>query len=286
MFSTLDLASGYWQTEVHPEDRDKTAFTTGSGLYEFNVLPFGLCNAPSTFERLMEVVLNGLQWEICLIYLDDVITYSKTFEEHIERLSKVFIAFQNAGLRLKPKKCALARREVLYLGHVVSPEGILTDPDKLQRVKEWPTPCSVTEVRSFLGLCSYYRKFVSGFAHIASPLHQLTQKNTKFIWTEECEIALQKLKKSLTTAPILAYPDFNKDFILDTDASDKGIGAVLSQVHEGKERVISYASRTLSKAEQRYSVTRRELLAVVTYIRHFKHYLYGQHFTFKPTMDP
>ncbi len=277
-FSTLDLASGYWQTEVHPDDCEKTAFTTGAGLFQFNVLPFGLSNAPSTFERLMEIVLQGLHWKICLIYLDDVIIYSKGFDEHLVRLSRVFSALQNAGLKLKPKKCFLTRQEVIYLGHIVSAEGITTDPTKTQRVKEWPTPCNLTDVRSFLGLCSYYRKFISDFAGVAEPLHRLTQKNVKFIWSTECSRAFEGLKRKLTTAPVLAYPEFDLPFILDTDASDKGIGAVLSQVQNGRERVIAYASRSLSKAERRYSVTRRELLAVVTFVRHFKHYLYGRRF--------
>ena len=277
-FSTLDLASGYWQTEVHPDDREKTAFTTGTGLFEFNVLPFGLCNAPSTFERLMEVVLQGLQWDICLIYLDDIIIFSKEYGEHLRRLSLVFEALQRAGLKLKPKKCLLTRHEVVYLGHIVSSQGIRTDPTKIQKVQEWPTPCNLTEVRSFLGLCSYYRKFIAGFAHIAEPLHRLTKKNVKFVWTEECCQAFVKLKKRLTTAPVLSYPNFDLPFQLDTDASDSGIGAVLSQTYDGKERVVAYASRALSKAEKRYSVTRRELLAVVTFIRHFKYYLYGRRF--------
>ena len=277
-FSTLDLASGYWQTEVHPDDREKTAFTTGTGLYEFNVLPFGLCNAPSTFERLMEVVLQGLQWQICLIYLDDIIIYAKGFEEHLERLSQVFSALRGAGLKLKPKKCVLTRHEVTYLGHIVSSEGISADPTKTQRIREWPTPCNLHDVRSFLGLCSYYRKFIVDFAHIAEPLHRLTQKNVKFLWTDECNRAFEALKLKLITAPILSYPDFHLPFVLDTDASDKSIGAVLSQICDGKEQVIAYSSRTLSKAERRYSVTRKELLAVVTFVRHFKHYLYGRRF--------
>ena len=170
---------------------------------------------------------------------------------------QVFTALQNAGLKLKPPKCVLTRREVTYLGHIVSTEGISTDPTKTEWVKEWPTPCKLTDVRSFLGLCSYYRKFIADFAHVAEPLLWLTRKNMKFLWTDECCRAFEELKRKLTTAPVLAYPEFNIPFVLDTDASDIGIGAVLSQVHDGKERVIAYASRTLSKAEWRYSVARR-----------------------------
>ena len=175
LFSTLDLTSGYWQVEVAPEDRPKTAFTAGTGLYEFNVMPFGLCNAPATFERLMERVLSGLQWDICLVYLDDIIIFSKTFDDHLQRVGTVFSRLKGAGLKLKPKKCTLFQEKVLYLGHVVSKDGIATDQAKIDRVRDWPVPCSVKEVRSFLGLCSYYRRFVKHFATVASPLHQLTQ---------------------------------------------------------------------------------------------------------------
>jgi hypothetical protein len=150
----LDLTSGYWQVEVAPEDRPKTAFSTGTGLYEFNVLPFGLTNAPRTFERLMEHVLSGLQWRICLVYLDDIIIFSKTFEEHLSRMGEVFTRLEQAGLKLKPKKCDLLKTKVLYLGHVVSREGVSTDPEKITKVRNWPVPRNVKEVRHFLGLCS------------------------------------------------------------------------------------------------------------------------------------
>ncbi|KAK3106230.1 hypothetical protein FSP39_015710 [Pinctada imbricata] len=276
-FSTLDLSSGYWQVTVEPQDRPKTAFITKRGLYQFKVMPFGLCNAPATFERLMESVLNGLQWDTCLVYLDDIIVLGKSFDAMVQNLKKVFDRLISAGLKLKAKKCTLFAEKVDYLGHVVSKEGISTDPNKIATVEKWLEPTNAKEVRSFLGFCSYYRRFIKSFASIAKPLHKLANSN-KFQWTEDCQNAFNLLKRKLIESPILAYPNFTETFILDTDASDKGIGAVLSQNIDGNERVIAYASRTLSKAEQKYCVTRKELLAVVHYVKYFRHYLYGRQF--------
>jgi hypothetical protein len=277
--STCDLASGYWQVEMHPEDAEKTAFTTSRGLFQFKVMPFGLCNAPATFERLMEYVLAGLQWEICLVYLDDIIVFADTFEEHVARLGTVLTKVHEAGLKVSAKKCHFFQEKVAFLGHIVSPEGVATDPAKVEAVHKWPQPRNVHHVRSFLGTCSYYRRFIKGFATIAKPLHQLTEKQIDFKWTTECQQAFETLKHLLTSAPILGYPSTASPFLLDTDASGFGIGAVLSQVQEGVERVIAYFSRTLNKAERNYCVTRRELLAVVEAVKHFHHHLYGLHFT-------
>lgn len=235
--------------EVEPKDRQKTAFATRKGLYQFQVMPFGLCNAPATFERLMETVLAGLQWDICLIYLDDVIVFGKEFEDMIENLSVIFERLLSAGLKLKPKKCTLFARKVEYLGHVVSENGISTDPRKVGVVKTWPEPANITELRSFLGFCSYYRRYIEHFAEIAKPLHKLTQKDTNFGWSDSCQQAFETLKYKLVSAPILAHPDFKQSFILDTDASGTSIGAVLSQIQDGHERVISYASRRLTKVK-------------------------------------
>ena len=274
-FCTLDLASGYWQVPLDDNAKLKSAFIVPGGLFQFEVMPFGLCNAPSTFERLMEQVLSGLQWKILVVYLDDVIVYGPTVNEVLARLELVLQRLRGAQLKLKPKKCHLFKREVLYLGHVVSEHGVATDPTKIETVKNWPQPKTQTDVRSFLGLASYYRKYIKGFSTIAKPLTGLTEKNQAFIWSPECEHALQTLKEKLITAPILAYPKPGQPFILDTDASNFGIGAVLSQEHDGHERVTAYASRTLNKAERNYCVTRRELLAIVTFLKKFRHYLYG-----------
>ncbi|KAK3086157.1 hypothetical protein FSP39_014434 [Pinctada imbricata] len=277
-FSTLDMMCGYWQVEVAETDKQKTAFTSHRGLFEFNVMPFGLCNAAGTFKRLMQTVCAGLRWDICLIYLDDIIVFSSTFEEHLERLDVIFKRLYDAGLRLRSKKCILFKHRVSYLGHIITENGVETDPEKINCIKDWPTPTNVADLRSFLGLCSYYRRFVKGFAKIASPLHSLTQKDKQYNWTTDCENAFQDLKKALVNAPILVMPDFSKTFILDTDASDRGIGAVLSQVTESAEKVISYGSRSLTKSEKKYSITRKELLAVVHFIKVYRPYLYGKHF--------
>ena len=275
-FSTLDLASGYWQVEVDPSDREKTAFTAGNGLWQYRVMPFGLCNAPATFERLMEGVLGETASPV---YLDDIITHANSFEAAVEDLRRVFTRLRAANLKLKPKKCMLLQRQVSFLGHVVSGSGVATDPEKVDAVKTWPTPRNVKEIRSFLGLCTYYRRFVPSFADLARPLHQLTEKARPFLWSEDCEAAFTKLKEALTIAPILSYPTPDHPFILDTDASDVGIGAVLSQIQNGQERVIAYFSRTLTAPERNYCVTRRELLAIVKAVEHFHVYLYGRKFT-------
>ncbi|GFW60783.1 retrovirus-related Pol polyprotein from transposon 412 [Trichonephila clavipes] len=277
-FSTLDLKSGYWQVEIHPEDREKTAFTSGQGLWQFKVMPFGLCNAPATFERLMETVLKGLTFEACLIYLDDVIIGGRTFEEHLQNIRKVLSKLSDANLKLNPSKCKFFQKEVNYLRHIISAEGVRTDPEKVSAVKNWKRPENLRELRSFLGLCTYYRKFVKGFSNIARPLHKLTESKQKFQWTKECEDSFLQLKEALTSSPILIYPQPDKPFILDTDASNESVGAVLSQEIDGQERVVVYWSKCLSKPERNYCVTRKELLAIVKAIEHFHHYLYGQKF--------
>ena len=277
-FCTLDLASGFWQVEMDPEDREKTAFCTRGGLYEFNTMPFGLCNAPGTFERLMELVLAGLQWEICLIYIDDVIVFSKTVEETITRLGQVLERFREAGLKLKPKKCLLLQKQVAYLGHIISESGIATNPEKVKVVKDSKEPQDVSELRGFLGVTSYYRRFVKGYSDIAAPLNKLLSKNVEWHWDKRCHEAWEQLKQKLMSSEILSYPRPGSKFILDTDASNMAVGAVLSQIQDGQEKVLAYASRGLGKPERRYCVTRRELLAVVTYIKYFRHYLYGNKF--------
>ena len=280
-FSTLDLASGYWQIGLDEDAKRKSAFCTTSGLYQFKVMPFGLTNAPATFQRLMERVLGGLQWQICLVYIDDVIVFSETVEEHLASLSEIFTRLGQAGLKLKPKKCHLFRRRVKYLGHEVSAEGIATDPEKTSAVADWPVPSSVTEVRSFLGICSYYRRFVDNFAEISKPLTVLTEKSVPFVWKDDQQEAFDLLKSKLTTTPVLAFPDASAHFLLDTDASNWGIGAVLSQVIDGDEHVIAYGSRLLTKAELKYCTTRRELLAVVHFVKAYRHYLVGKPFTIR-----
>ena len=241
-FSTFDLRSGYFQIAMEESDKDKTTFVTRRGTFRYASMPFGLCNAPSTFQRLMDVVMTGLNYEICLVYLDDIVLFSQTVDEHLVRLRQLLERLRRANLKLKPSKCHLLRKSVTFLGHVVSAEGIATDPDKVATVRDCPVPTSVTEVRQFTGLCNYYRRFLKNFARVAAPLHPLTGKSAKFVWTPACEIAFNELKRSLITSPVLAMPVDNGEYRLDTDASDHAIGAVLSQIQFGEERVIAYAS--------------------------------------------
>ena len=277
-FSTLDLQSGYHQVAIHPDSKDKTAFITHAGLYEYNVLSFGLTGAPPNFQRLMSRILHGLEWKICLIYIDDIIIFSKSFEEHLSRLSLVFQRLREANLKLKPSKCHFARNSVNFLGFVVSSDGVSPDPDKIEAVRSFPVPKCVKDVRSFLGLCNYYRRFVEGFAKITSPLNRLTRKNVEFVWSPDCDFAFNELKNRLCSPPILAYPDFEKPFHLYTDASKSSIGYVLGQKIDGKEHVVAYGGRELNLAETRYSTTEREALAVVDGIKRYQPYLSGAKF--------
>ena len=282
-FSSLDLASGYWQMQVKEEDRPKTAFSTHRGQFQWTVMPFGMTNGPASFTRLMNLALSGLTWTHCLVYLDDIIIWAPTFEDHICRLRLVFDRIRAAGLKLKPTKCRFLRKEVAFLGHVVSSDGIKTDPEKVKAVKTWPVPLNVKELQSFLGLASYYMKFILGFSIIAEPLYQLCRKTVSFSWLKEQQSAFEELKDRLVSAPVLAYPDFGPEagsFILDTDASQyQGIGAVLSQQQQdGTERVIAYGSRSLNEHEKNYCTTRLEMLALVTYVEPFRYYLLGRRF--------
>ena len=275
-FTTLDLASGYWQVPMEASSQEKTAFTTHCGLYEFRKMPFGLVNAPATFQRLMEIVLSGLARDSCHVYLDDVLVFGKTLEEHNQNLQCVLTRVRKAGLMLKPRKCNFAQVSVEYLGHVVSAAGIQTDPKKLLAVNQSPTPTDVKSLRSFMGLASYYRRFVPGFSKVAGPLHALTKKDVAFVWSPECQQAFDHLKELLTAAPVLTFPDFQRPFILETDASGCGLGAVLAQEHpDGAVRPIAYASRSLQKHERNYGITELEGLGVVWAVKHFRPYLYG-----------
>ena len=277
-FSAFDLRSGYFQVMMDEKDKEKTSFVTRSGLYQFKVLPFGVTNGPATFQRLMDITMTGLNYQICLVYLDDIIVMSKDIDQHLDRLVMIFDRLRSSGLKLKPSKCKLLRKRLPFLGHIVTDFGNETDPEKIQAIAEWPTPTSVTEVRSFVGLCSYYRRFVKDFAAIAGPLHALTGKNARFCWTDACQTAFEELRRRLVNSPIVAMPQNEGQFRLDTDASNEAIGAVLSQVQDGEERVVAYASRLLTQQEKNYCVTRRELLAVVYFVKHFRPYLLGRKF--------
>ena len=206
--------------------QEKAAFVATSGMYEWNVMPFGLCNAPITFERLMELVLKGPHWKMCLIYLDDLIFMRRTFEEELGRLKKVFERLTCAGLRLKPKKCFLHQKQVSYLGHIVTEEGITAVPGNIEQVRAWPIPENSMEVKSSLGLASYYRRFILYFSTIAHLPYKLTEAKTEFDWTGQCQLGFDSQKGLLSSGRVLAYPTRERKFVLDTDASDHGVGAV------------------------------------------------------------
>ena len=242
-FTTLDLASGYWQVQMVEDAREKTAFTTHAGLYEFRTMPFGLCNAPATFQRLMETVLAGLTRDKCLVYLDDILVVGRTIQEHLANLRSVLQRLQAAGLKLKARKCSFMQTQVEYLGHIVSCQGVSVYPKRTAAIQEFPRPGDLKTLRSFVGLASYYRRFVPGFSRIAGPLHALTKKDTPFVWTDDCQRAFDALKCLLTEAPLLVFPDFSKDFQLETDASGEGLGAVLPQRQgDGSVKPIAFAS--------------------------------------------
>jgi len=287
-FSTFDLAAGYHQIEVHPRDRHKTAFSTPFGHFEFNRMPMGLSNSQGTFQRYMERILGDKIFSTLIVYLDDVLVFSRTIEEHLERLRNLFNRMREYGLKFKGKKCTVCATTVKYLGFQVSEEGISTDPDKIKAVIEWPTPTTVKDVRAFIGFCSFYRKFCKHFAQTAAPLHQLMSGDSRRMitseWSTECKESFMKLKSLLTSVPVLSCPDFEREFILETDASFQGLGAVLSQKdQDGKLHPVCYASRGLRRSEKNmanYSSRKLELLALKwAVVDKFHQYLAGKHFT-------
>ena len=276
VFSTVDLQSGFFQVELDENSRPYTAFTTSTGPYMFKRMAMGLRNSPLTFTRLMNSVLAGLMGNSVFCYLDDVIIASKTTREHLDTLSQVLSRFAKAGLKLKLSKCSFLKRQISFLGHRVDREGIHTLDDKIRAVCKFPTPTNVDQIRSFIGLAGFYRQFIQGFSQIAQPLTALLKKDVPFIWSDHQEKAFLSLKHVLCQAPVLAFPDFSRDFTLCTDASSSGLGAVLMQPdHDGKMRAIAFASRLLNKAELNYSVTHKESLAVVWALRHFRDLILG-----------
>lgn len=263
------------------QSKPLTAFITHRGLYECTVMPFGLTNAPATFQRLMDIVLAGLKWQCCLVYLDDIIVYSPTFEQHLADLTKVFIALAEANLTLKASKCNFCQKEVKYLGHIITPEGIKPDPALIETVIKFEEPKKVKDVQAFLGLTGYYRRFIHNYAKIAEPLHKLLRYKQNdaprsiFMWTEDCTNAFNKLKQYLTSPPIMQAPNFSFPFVLELDACEYGIGCVLTQEIENKKYVIAYASRTLTTSERKYSAVEREALAIVWATKYFRQYIEG-----------
>ena len=295
-FSVLDLKSGYWQIPLAEEDKCKTAFTVGPlGFWECERMPFGLTNAPATFQRLMENCMGDLHLTYCLLYLDDIIIFSKTYEEHV-----VFKKLKDAGLKLSPSKCRFMCKEIKYLGHMVSEKGISVDPEKVACVQSWPVPKTVKQVQGFLGFTSFYRKFIRNFSKIARPLHEVTQgaehfqlktktkvKYPPLKWGLAQQKAFENLKEVCCQTPILGFADYSKPFILHTDASGDGLGAVLSQEQNGERRVIAFASRGISKTERNYPAHKLEFLALKWSVTEkFHDYLYGNCFSVITNNNP
>lgn len=304
-FSVLDLKSGYHQVEIVEEHKERTAFTVAPlGFFEYNRMAMGLANAPATYQRLMEDCLGDLHLNICLVFLDDIIIFSDTFEEHLERIDRVLIRLQECGLKLNPKKCSFCQEKVKYVGHVVSARGIEADPEKCEKVRNWPQPRTPEEVRQFLGFAGYYRRFVKGFSKIAKPLTELMPTPVKgkpkkkgkkvektspkpWTWGPEQDIAFNTLKECLSQPPVLGFADYSQPFELHTDASGSGLGAVLYQEQDGQKRALSYASRGLSKSERNYPAHKLEFLALKWAVTEkFRDYLYGHKFTIYTDNNP
>jgi hypothetical protein len=278
--SSLDIKSAFWQVPVAEKSRDYLSFTVpGRGLFRFLRMPFGLHNAPATWQRLIDSVLGPELEPFVFVYLDDIIVITPTFEKHCEILQDIFDRLLAANLTVSMDKCQFCREELKYLGYVVDRQGIRVDADKVNCILTLLAPKNPKEVRSFIGMASWYRKFIPNFSTLLSPLTALIKKNSKFLWTEQCQSVFDKIKTALVSSPILRCPNFDLPFVLQTDASGYGIGGVLSQTDEGGEHVICYLSRTLSSCEKKYSTTERECLAVIWAIEKLRPYLEGSVFS-------
>lgn len=278
LFSIQDSRQGFNQIPVAPEDVKKTVFHGSRQLWEWLVMPFGLRNAPITFQRVMDRVLAGARNLLC--YVDDMLVHSEEFGQHLSHLEDLFRRLRRANLKCHPSKCEFGVETVVYLGHRVVPDGIMPHKAKVQAILQvWPPTC-VSTLCAFLGLSGYYHRYIQGFSSLAKPLNDLLKKEVTWNWTSECQHAFEELKDRLTEMPVMARPDFDRPFMVDTDYSSSGLGAVVSQLDvAGYERVIAYASRSNNKAEANYSSYEGECLAVVWAVSHFRPYLYGRRFT-------
>jgi hypothetical protein len=278
LFTVLDLSNGFYQIKMEKDSRELTAFSTNQGHWHFKRMIQGMKTSPGTFQRVMNSALAGLIGIKCLVYLDDIIVYGKNLYDHNEKLTEVFERLRLANLKLQPDKCNFLQRECVYLGHVISKDGIKPDERKVKSVIEFPVPTTVKNIKSFLGLSGYYRKFINSYSAIAKPLTNLLKRDIKFTWSDECQKSFDTLKKALCSEPILKYPDFTKPFLLTADASNKALGAILSQGEIGQDLPICFASRTLNKSESNYSTTELECLAIIFGVKQFRPYLYGRKF--------
>ena len=279
VFSCIDLKSGYYQIEMEEADKEKTAFITHRSLFEFNRLPFGLASAPPIFQHLIQNVIGSAQNVYAIAYLDYIIVYSKTYEEHLTHLRDIFERLDKANLKMKPSKCNFFEERVKYLGHVISGNGIEPDPEKVQAIEQLQPPTTVKEVRSIVGMASYYRAFIPNFSELIRPLTELTRKNARFEWSLERQKAFDLVKQKLTSAPVLAHPDMSKPFKLHTDASIQAVGAVLTQDYYEGERVVQYLSKQLTGGQQKWPTIEREAYAIIFAINKLRHFLLGHNFT-------
>lgn len=279
-FSSLDLTAGYHQIPIKESDKHKTAFVCEYGLFEHNRLPFGMVNSSATFERAMDTIFNDLREDAIFVYVDDILCASTDLDAHLAKLEVIFQRLRKHGLRIKPQKCHFLDREITYLGHKLDGNGVRPDPRNVEAVRNFSVPRNVRQVRSFIGLCTFYRRHVKDFTKIAAPLTNLTRKGVKFLWDEQCREAFEKLKNALIQEPVLAYPDFTKKFFVTCDASNLAVGGILEQEGEdGSRRPIAYFSRKLNPAEKNYSTIEQEALAVVSAVAHWRVYLAGRKFT-------
>ena len=277
-FSTLDLSQGYYQISLDEQDQMKSAFTAKSGQYCFTRMPFGLANAPCTFQRVLNNVMRNINWKSCVVFMDDILIFGRTIQEHNQNLESVLRVLSESQLKAMPTKCSFLKEEVKFLGHIITSQGVKTDPEKLKAMEMIEEPTNVKELRKFLGMVTYYKRFIKGFSQIAFPLYDLTSPKKTFKWNEEHKTAFNQLKRKMLTSPILCFPNRKDKFVLYTDASDYAIGSVLCQLQQDGEKIIAYGSRKLTSSELNYSVTKKELLSIITFVRQFKHYLWGVEF--------